>query len=222
MIAASRPHARWTKRSKRILDEAYDQAKKILRDHRDQLDLVAGELAQERNDGRGYLQTVDRPQRGSLMKAMLLDQPRQPLRLAEVVEPTLVPGQVRLRVRACGVCHTDLHVVDGELPHPKLPLIPGHEVVGIVEAVGDGVSRRPRRLSCRCAVAWFDLRSMSILPGWAGESLRSQALFTGYQLDGGYAESVVANRPFCFEVPQRFSTSRLRRCLRGIDRLPLA
>ena len=74
------------------------------------------------------------------MKAMLLDQPRQPLRLAEVAASPPAPGQVRLRVRTCGVCRTDLQVVDGELTHPKLPLIPGHEVVGIAEAVGEGVS----------------------------------------------------------------------------------
>ena len=138
------------------------------------------------------------------MKAMLLDQPRQPLRLAEVVEPTLAPGQVRLRVRACGVCRTDLHVVDGELPHPKLPLIPGHEVVGIVEAVGDGVSSA--LVGSRVGVPWLGSTCGQCRYCLAGqENLCDRALFTGYQLDGGYAESVVANRPFCFEVPQRFS-----------------
>ena len=75
------------------------------------------------------------------MNAMVLHAQRQPLRLTEVPTPTAGPGKVLLKVRACAVCRTDLHVVDGELPHPKLPLVPGHEIVGFVSAKGDGVER---------------------------------------------------------------------------------
>lgn len=134
------------------------------------------------------------------MKAMLLDSPGRPLRAAEIETPLPAPGQVLLRVKACGVCRTDLHVVDGELPRPKLPLVPGHEVVGVVESLGEGVD--DVALGDRLGVPWL---------GWTcgecdycrrgQENLCDQARFTGYQLDGGYAEYLVADRRYCFPIP---------------------
>jgi propanol-preferring alcohol dehydrogenase len=134
------------------------------------------------------------------MRAMVLDAPGRPLRLADVPEPEPGPGQVLVRVRACGVCRTDLHVIDGELADPKLPLVPGHQVVGEVAANGPG-SRR-FQVGDRVGVAWL---------GWAcgecelcragQENLCPRALFTGYRLDGGYAERIVADERFCYPVP---------------------
>lgn len=131
---------------------------------------------------------------------MLLDSPGRPLRAAEIETPLPAPGQVLLRVKACGVCRTDLHVVDGELPRPKLPLVPGHEVVGVVESLGEGVD--DVALGDRLGVPWL---------GWTcgecdycrrgQENLCDQARFTGYQLDGGYAEYLVADRRYCFPIP---------------------
>ena len=109
------------------------------------------------------------------MRAMVLDRAREPLRPRDLPVPWPCPGQVRLRVRACGVCRTDLHVVDGELPDPKLPLIPGHQIVGVVDAVGSddfGLARRPRGRP----VAGLDLRRVPLLPLGAGEPLRRGAL----------------------------------------------
>ncbi len=125
---------------------------------------------------------------------MLLDAPGTPLREAELAEPEPEPGQVLVRVRACGVCRTDLHVADGELPDPKLPLVLGHQVVAKV--VDDGR---------RVGIPWL---------GWAcgecrncrsgRENLCERALFTGYQLDGGYAEYAVADSRFCLELPEGY------------------
>src|SRR5512134_2239081 len=117
------------------------------------------------------------------MKAMLLDAPGRALRLADVAIPRPGAGQLLIRVRACAVCRTDLHVVDGELPHPKLPLVPGHEIVGEVTAKGEGVERfQP---GARVGIPWL---------GWTRgecdycrsgrENLCAQAHFTGYTLDG--------------------------------------
>jgi propanol-preferring alcohol dehydrogenase len=137
------------------------------------------------------------------MRAVVLDQPRQALRLAELPALRPGPGQVRVRVRACGVCRTDLHVVDGELPEPKLPLVPGHQVVGEVIENGPGAGRfRP---GDRVGIAWL---------GWAcgvcefcregRENLCPRARFTGYQLDGGYAEETVADERFCYPLPSGY------------------
>ncbi len=135
------------------------------------------------------------------MRAMVLEAPKQALRLAELAKPQPAPGQVLLRVRACAVCRTDLHVQDGELVHPKLPLVPGHEIVGVVAEVGAGVERF--RVGQRVGVPWL---------GWTcgeceycrtgRENLCPKARFTGYTLDGGYAEYVVADQRFCFPIPQ--------------------
>jgi alcohol dehydrogenase, propanol-preferring len=134
------------------------------------------------------------------MRAAVLDQPRQGLRLADVPAPRPGPGQVRVRVRACGVCRTDLHVVDGELPDPKLPLVPGHQVVG--EVVENGPAAGRFQLGDRVGITWL---------GWADgvcefcreghENLCPRARFTGYQVDGGYASEAVADERFCHPLP---------------------
>jgi propanol-preferring alcohol dehydrogenase len=142
--------------------------------------------------------------RAADMRAMVLDAPRQPLRLVARARPEPGPGEILIAVRACGVCRTDLHLVDGELPDPKLPVIPGHEIVGEVVAHGVGVSAP--ELGARVGVPWL---------GWAcgrcgfclggRENLCAEARFTGYQRDGGYAEYVLADARFCFPLPDRYS-----------------
>jgi propanol-preferring alcohol dehydrogenase len=134
------------------------------------------------------------------MRAMVLDGPHRPLRLATMAIPQPGSGQVLIQVRACAVCRTDLHVVDGELPDPKLPLVPGHEIVGTVAGLGEGVNRF--RLGERVGVPWL---------GWTcgvcefctsgRENLCLRARFTGYQIDGGYGEFTVADARFCFAIP---------------------
>lgn len=134
------------------------------------------------------------------MRAMLLEQARQPLRLAEMPIPRPGPQQVLLRVTACGVCRTDLHVVDGELPHSKARLIPGHEIVGIVEQTGEQVERF--QIGDRVGVPWLGHTCGVCRFCISGrENLCVSARFTGYQLDGGYAEHTVADQQFCFAVP---------------------
>jgi propanol-preferring alcohol dehydrogenase len=137
------------------------------------------------------------------MRAMVLNQQRQPLRLEERPEPEPGSGQVLLRVHACGVCRTDLHVVDGDLHEPKLPLIPGHQIVATVEGVGEGAERFA--VGRRVGVPWL---------GWSDgvcrycrsgrENLCERARFTGYHLDGGYAERAVADERYCFPIPDRY------------------
>jgi propanol-preferring alcohol dehydrogenase len=134
------------------------------------------------------------------MTAMRLDRVREPLRAAELPRPAPGPGQVLLEVRACAVCRTDLHVVDGELADPALPLIPGHEIVGAVAELGDGVTRFRR--GDRVGVPWL---------GWTcgvcrfcrsgRENLCDRARFTGYTIDGGYADFTVADARYCFPLP---------------------
>lgn len=134
------------------------------------------------------------------MRAMVLDAPGQPLRLVQCAIPTPGMGQIRLKVLACGVCRTDLHVVDGELPSPKLPLIPGHEIVGRVEALGDGVAGF--HMGERVGIPWLGWtcgRCDACLGGH--ENLCAEAGFTGYTRDGGYAEYAVADARFCFHLP---------------------
>ena len=135
---------------------------------------------------------------------MLLDAPGQPLRAAEVATPQPGPGQVLIGIRACAVCRTDLHVVDGELEHPKLPLVPGHEIVGIVTAVGAGVGRfKP---GDRVGVPWLGWTCGACEYCRSGrENLCDQARFTGYTLDGGYAEYTVADERFCVPIPDAFA-----------------
>lgn len=137
------------------------------------------------------------------MKVMQLDRPGQPLRMVERPLPTPGPGEVRVRVGACAVCRTDLHVVDGELPDPVLPLVPGHEIVGRIEAVGQGVpaSRRGERVGIPW-LGWTCGRCDFCTSGQ--ENLCDRARFTGYQIDGGYAEETIADARYCFPIPDAY------------------
>jgi len=138
------------------------------------------------------------------MRAMVLAKPRQPLVLRDVPKPNPEPGQLLVRVSACAVCRTDLHIVDGELPDPKLPLIPGHQIVGRVEAVGTGAEKFS--IGERVGIPWL---------GWTDgdcvycrsnrENLCDRARFTGYTIDGGYAEFTVADARFCFPLPEQYN-----------------
>jgi alcohol dehydrogenase, propanol-preferring len=128
-----------------------------------------------------------------LVRAMVLSAQRQALELRDLPVPEAGPGQVRLRVRACGVCRTDLHVVDGDLPSPKLPLVVGHQIVGETE---DG-----RRLGVPW-LGWTDGTCRYCTSG--RENLCDHARFTGYDLDGGYAEYVVADERYCLALPDRY------------------
>jgi propanol-preferring alcohol dehydrogenase len=134
---------------------------------------------------------------------MVLDQPRTPLEPRDVPEPEPGPGELLIRVDVCGVCRTDLHVVDGELPDPKLPLIPGHQIVGGVEALGEGADRHS--VGDRVGVPWLGATDGTCRYCASGrENLCDNARFTGYQLDGGYAERAVAREDFCFAVPEGY------------------
>ncbi|HEY2920656.1 MAG TPA: zinc-dependent alcohol dehydrogenase family protein [Candidatus Binatia bacterium] len=134
------------------------------------------------------------------MRAMILENPGQPLRQADLPMPQPGDGQLLIRVRACAVCRTDLHVVDGELTQPKLPLIPGHEIVGTVVTKGPKAQRF--QIGDRVGIPWL---------GWScgectycrsqRENLCDRARFTGYTLDGGYAEYTVADERFCYPIP---------------------
>ena len=134
------------------------------------------------------------------MRAMLLEAPGTPLRLQEIAVPRPAPGQLLIRVQACGVCRTDLHIVDGELPQPKLPLILGHEIVGSVVTCGAGVARF--RCGDRVGVPWLGSTCGRCRYCRKGqENLCDQARFTGYTVDGGYAEYAVADQRYCFPLP---------------------
>ena len=135
------------------------------------------------------------------VRAMVLETQGEPLVERELPRPELQPGQVRLRVHTCGVCRTDLHIRDGELDEPKLPLVLGHQIVGTVIEGGEAFAA-----GRRVGVPWL---------GWADgvcrycrsgqENLCDRARFTGYHLDGGYAEEAVADERFCFEIPQEYA-----------------
>jgi len=138
------------------------------------------------------------------MRAMVFHETGRPLSLETVRVPGPGPDQVLIRVEACAVCRTDLHVVDGDLTEPKLPLIPGHEVVGRVEAVGEHVSRYRR--GERVGVPWLGYTCGECRYCRAGqENLCERAGFTGYTLDGGYAELMVADHRYCFPMPERYA-----------------
>ena len=137
------------------------------------------------------------------MRAMILESPGEPLRAAEVPTPEPGPEQVLLQVHACAVCRTDLHVVDGELPDPKLPLIPGHQIVGSVVRSGESVDRFAT--GDRVGVPWLGFTDNSCRYCLTGrENLCDNARFTGYQIDGGYAEYTVADQRFCFPIPEGY------------------
>jgi alcohol dehydrogenase, propanol-preferring len=134
---------------------------------------------------------------------MILDVPGEPLKVAEVPVPELGEGQLLLRVHCCAVCRTDLHVVDGELPRPRLPLIPGHQIVGTVEKIGEGADSFT--VGNRVGVPWLGWTDGECRYCLSGrENLCEHARFTGYQIDGGYAEYVIADTRFCFPIPEGF------------------
>jgi len=137
------------------------------------------------------------------MRALVLERPGQPLQLRRLPVPEPGPGQLRVRVRACGVCRTDLHVVDGDLPEPKLPVIPGHEVVGVVDAVGEGVEGfQPGQ---RVGIPWLGHTCGRCRYCRMGrENLCDHPGFTGYTLDGGYADYAVADARYCFPLPDNY------------------
>jgi alcohol dehydrogenase, propanol-preferring len=135
---------------------------------------------------------------------MVLEQADEPLRPVALADPEPARGQLLISVHACGVCRTDLHILDGELAEPKLPLVPGHQIVGTVIGAGEGVERF--EIGDRVGVPWL---------GWAcgecryclsgRENLCDRARFTGYDVDGGYAELAVADERFCFPIPEGYS-----------------
>jgi len=134
------------------------------------------------------------------MKAMILEQPGQSLRLVERPDPLPGPGQLQVAVSACGVCRTDLHVVDGDLTEARLPIIPGHEIIGRVTALGAGVTGF--EIGERIGIPWLGYSCGCCRYCEAGdENLCDTPGFTGYQIDGGYAEMTVADARFCFPLP---------------------
>src|SRR5438034_5574457 len=140
------------------------------------------------------------------MRAMMLDVPRRPLRAVDISRPEPGPGQVLLAVAACGVCRTDLHVLDGELPNPTLPLILGHEIVGTVTATGGGPGVDRFTGGQRVGVPWLGWTCGECRYCRAGrENLCDGARFTGYQINGGYAEYAVADARFCFPLPDQYA-----------------
>lgn len=142
-----------------------------------------------------------------VMKAMVLKHPKKPLMLDELPVPFPGPSQLLVKVGACGVCRTDLHVVDGELPTPKLPLIPGHEIAGRVVKTGRGAERF--QVGDRVGIPWLGSTCGTCTYCINGkENLCDSALFTGYSIDGGYAEYTVADERFCFAIPEGYSDEK--------------
>lgn len=137
------------------------------------------------------------------MKAMVLTEVGKPLQIKEIEKPHPNPDQILIRVSACGVCRTDLHVVDGELPSPKLPLVPGHQIVGEVEAVGENIANI--KVGERVGVPWLGGSCGTCDYCRAGnENLCSRAIYTGYQINGGFAEYCVAKARFVFPIPKSY------------------
>jgi len=138
------------------------------------------------------------------MRAMVLEKPGNALVQRDVPIPKPGPGQLLVRVKTCAVCRTDLHLVDGELPNPKLPLIPGHQIVGRIEAIGESV--QGFSVGERVGIPWL---------GWTDgectycrsnrENLCDRARFTGYTIDGGYADFAVVDARFCFRLPEQYN-----------------
>lgn len=142
------------------------------------------------------------------MRAMVLQRPRpveeSPLEAREVPTPTPGPGEIRVQVRCCGLCHTDLHTVEGDLPLPKVPVIPGHQIIGIVDAVGEGV--RSRREGERVGIPWLYSTDQTCDYCRRGlENLCEQARFTGYHVHGGYAEHAIVHEDYSYSIPRIFS-----------------
>ncbi len=144
----------------------------------------------------------------TIVRAMVLHAIGAPLVLEERPDPAPLPGQVRLTVEACAVCRTDLHLVDGELPDIPLPRVPGHEIVGRVDALGDGV--QTLSLGERVGVPWLGWTCGECRYCASGrENLCDRARFTGYQIDGGYADRAVADSRYCFPLPAETSAPQL-------------
>ena len=141
------------------------------------------------------------------MNAMVLERPGAPLVFRRLERPRPGPGRLLLRVEACGVCRTDLHIHAGELPRPKLPLVLGHEIVGIVEAAGPGASRFAP--GTRIGVPWLGWTCGECRFCRSGrENLCDRAQFTGYDRDGGYAEYAVADERYCFALPAAYTAEQ--------------
>lgn len=137
------------------------------------------------------------------MKAMVLKAAGRPLELVDRVIPALASGQVLVSVCACAVCRTDLHVVDGDLTEPKLPIIPGHEIVGKIVSIAPGVERFKE--GDRVGIPWLGNTCGKCAFCLSGrENLCDSALFTGYQIDGGFATHCVANADYCFPIPDNY------------------
>ena len=145
--------------------------------------------------------SVARDKPGNSMKAMVLKKIRTPLEWTDLADREPGPGQIRVRVAACAVCRTDLHVVDGDLPYPKLPIIPGHEIVGQIDALGPGVEGL--RIGERVGVPWL-AHTCGVCPYCTSgrENLCDRPLFTGYTRDGGFATATIADARFAFPLPE--------------------
>jgi len=145
------------------------------------------------------------------MRAMLLESPRpveqSPLRLADIEEPQAGPGEIRVRVRCCGLCHTDLHTVEGDLALPRTPIVPGHQIVGIVDQLGKGVTTFKR--GDRVGVPWlYSTDGTCRYCRSATENLCQSARFTGLHVNGGYAEAMVVRQDFTYSLPAQFTDSQ--------------
>ena len=142
------------------------------------------------------------------MRAMILEKSGMPLQLRERPDPEPGPGQVLVEISACGVCRTDLHVVDGDLAEPKLPIIPGHEIVGRITGLGKGVDHF--KLGERVGIPWLGHTCGCCSYCKSGaENLCDDPGFTGYQVDGGYADVTVADADFCFPISANFSDAEM-------------
>jgi propanol-preferring alcohol dehydrogenase len=142
------------------------------------------------------------------MRAMVLEKPRLPLEMRKRSVPVPAPGEILVEIAACGVCRTDLHVVDGELPNPKLPIVPGHEIVGRVAAMGAGVAGFA--IGARIGVPWLGY-TCGVCPYCRSgrENLCDRPLFTGYTRDGGYATHALADARYCFPLPERMDDAEI-------------
>ena len=141
------------------------------------------------------------------MRAMVLDRPGQPLRLADIDPGMPAPGEILVRVAACGVCRTDLHICDGDLPFIRSPIVPGHEIVGRVAAAGAGVEGLA--IGSRVGVPWLGWTcGRCRYCGSGRENLCDEARFTGYHRDGGYAEYAVADARYCFPLPEGYADAQ--------------
>jgi len=142
------------------------------------------------------------------MRAMILNNPGEPLQLLEKSDPIPGPGEVLVKISACGVCRTDLHVVDGDLPEPKLPIVPGHEIVGHVSILGEGVDKF--KVGERIGITWLGHTCGHCAYCKSGaENLCDEPEFTGYQIDGGYADVTVADADFCFPIGGQYSDAEI-------------